>query len=117
MRISGITGVGSGRFNVPDHYTNTAGLEEPGGWNLYTYVLADPVNFIDATGEGECAVGKTIPCTATVTDGTTVGVRTVVPQPIVPSNEHKGDLAGGNPCPPVPNAPSGVTVDKNVAAA
>jgi RHS repeat-associated protein len=43
-------GVGTGRFNVPDPYQASAGPGEPGSWNRYTYVQADPVNFHDSSG-------------------------------------------------------------------
>jgi len=40
-----------GRFMNADPYRASAGPEDPGSWNKYSYVDNDPVNLIDPTGE------------------------------------------------------------------
>jgi RHS repeat-associated protein len=40
-----------GRFLTPDPYQASAELPHPGTWNQYAYVLDDPVNLVDSTGE------------------------------------------------------------------
>jgi RHS repeat-associated protein len=39
-----------GRFSSPDPYVLSGGLTNPQGWNRYSYVENDPVNFTDASG-------------------------------------------------------------------
>ena len=39
-----------GRFSSPDPYVMSGGLTNPQGWNRYSYVANDPVNFYDPTG-------------------------------------------------------------------
>jgi len=39
-----------GRFSSPDPYVMSGGLTNPQGWNRYSYVANDPVNFHDPTG-------------------------------------------------------------------
>jgi RHS repeat-associated protein len=39
-----------GRFLSPDPYQASAGAENPGSWNRYTYVVGDPINQVDPTG-------------------------------------------------------------------
>jgi RHS repeat-associated protein len=54
--------VGTGRFNTPDPYqANNGGpgdSAEPASWNRYTYVVGDPINYVDPTGQ---AYGPTPP--------------------------------------------------------
>jgi RHS repeat-associated protein len=40
----------SGRFLTADPYMASGGPEDPGSWNRYAYVAADPVNFNDPIG-------------------------------------------------------------------
>ena len=40
-----------GRFMSADPYKASAGAEDPGSWNMYSYVQEDPINRIDPTGE------------------------------------------------------------------
>jgi RHS repeat-associated protein len=42
-----------GRFMTPDPYGPSAKLSLPTSWNRYTYVLGDPMNFNDPTGNDE----------------------------------------------------------------
>jgi RHS repeat-associated protein len=39
-----------GRFSSPDPYVMSGGLTHPQGWNRYSYVANDPVNFYDPEG-------------------------------------------------------------------
>jgi RHS repeat-associated protein len=39
-----------GRFSSPDPYVMSGGLTNPQGWNRYSYVANDPVNFYDPAG-------------------------------------------------------------------
>jgi RHS repeat-associated protein len=39
-----------GRFNTVDPMNNSAGLNEPGSWNRYSYVAGDPINRSDPRG-------------------------------------------------------------------
>jgi RHS repeat-associated protein len=39
-----------GRFSSPDPYVMSGGLTNPQGWNRYSYVANDPVNYNDPTG-------------------------------------------------------------------
>jgi len=39
-----------GRFSSPDPFVMSGGLTNPQGWNRYSYVANDPVNFHDPTG-------------------------------------------------------------------
>jgi len=39
-----------GRFSSPDPYVMSGGLTNPQGWNRYSYVANDPVNFHDPAG-------------------------------------------------------------------
>jgi RHS repeat-associated protein len=39
-----------GRFSSPDPYVMSGGLTNPQGWNRYSYVANDPVNFDDPAG-------------------------------------------------------------------
>jgi RHS repeat-associated protein len=39
-----------GRFSSPDPYVMSGGLTNPQGWNRYSYVANDPVNFHDPDG-------------------------------------------------------------------
>jgi RHS repeat-associated protein len=39
-----------GRFSSPDPYVMSGGLTNPQGWNRYSYVANDPVNFYDPEG-------------------------------------------------------------------
>ena len=39
-----------GRFMSADPYKASAGAEDPGSWNKYSYVQNDPVNFVDPNG-------------------------------------------------------------------
>ena len=39
-----------GRFSSPDPYVMSGGLTNPQGWNRYSYVANDPVNFYDPRG-------------------------------------------------------------------
>lgn len=43
---------GTGRFTTPDPYMNSAGLGDPGSWNLYAYLPNDPINAHDPSGLG-----------------------------------------------------------------
>jgi len=43
-----------GRFSSPDPYVMSGGLTNPQGWNRYSYVANDPVNFYDPTGLFPC---------------------------------------------------------------
>jgi len=43
-----------GRFMTPDPYRGSAQPQNPQSWNRYGYVLGDPVNSNDPTGEGNC---------------------------------------------------------------
>jgi RHS repeat-associated protein len=40
-----------GRFFTPDPYGPSADARTPKSWNRYAYVLGDPINFFDPTGE------------------------------------------------------------------
>lgn len=42
---------GFGRFSSPDNFLNATRPQNPASWNLYTYVLNNPLRSIDATGE------------------------------------------------------------------
>ena len=44
-------GSGGGRFASPDPYIASGGASDPRSWNRYGYVLGDPVNFTDRTGQ------------------------------------------------------------------
>ena len=55
-----------GRFWSADR-AGHADLADPQSWNQYAYTKGDPVNFNDAGGTGDCAVGQPIPCTENVT--------------------------------------------------
>lgn len=50
---------GEGRFNSADPYkANSGGSGDPSNphsWNRYAYVHGDPTNFMDSTGQYECA--------------------------------------------------------------
>ena len=52
-----------GRFSTPDPYsatpTSPKSLSDPAGWNRFTYVGGDPINFVDRTGEIRCGGGTT----------------------------------------------------------
>jgi RHS repeat-associated protein len=39
-----------GRFSSPDPYVMSGGLTNPQGWNRYSYVANDPVNYYDPRG-------------------------------------------------------------------
>ena len=39
-----------GRFSIPDPYVLSGGLTNPQGWNRYSYVANDPVNYYDPRG-------------------------------------------------------------------
>jgi len=39
-----------GRFSSPDPYVMSGGLTNPQGWNRYSYVANDPVNYYDPSG-------------------------------------------------------------------
>jgi RHS repeat-associated protein len=43
-----------GRFSSPDPYVMSGGLTNPQGWNRYSYVANDPVNFHDPSGLVAC---------------------------------------------------------------
>ena len=43
-----------GRFSSPDPYVMSGGLANPQGWNRYSYVGNDPVNFNDPSGLVPC---------------------------------------------------------------
>ena len=43
-------GSGVGRFLTSDPYQASGGASQPGSWNRYAYVEADPVNYNDASG-------------------------------------------------------------------
>jgi len=43
-----------GRFSSPDPYVMSGGLTNPQGWNRYSYVGNDPVNFNDPSGLVPC---------------------------------------------------------------
>jgi RHS repeat-associated protein len=43
-----------GRFSSPDPYVLSGGLTNPQGWNRYSYVANDPVNFNDPSGLVPC---------------------------------------------------------------
>ncbi len=47
-----------GRFTSPDPYMASAGLEDPGSWNRYTYVVGDPIRFNDPSGLFYCDMLK-----------------------------------------------------------
>ena len=44
---------GYGRFSTPDNFLNATRAENPATWNLYVYVLNNPLRYIDPTGEIE----------------------------------------------------------------
>jgi RHS repeat-associated protein len=78
FRDSSVAGVGEDYANAR-YYKNNFGrfwsadraghadLADPQSWNQYAYTKGDPVNFNDAGGTGDCAVGQPIPCTENVT--------------------------------------------------
>lgn len=91
----------TGRFLSPD----PAGLDavdasNPSSWNRYTYVHGDPVNYNDKNGTGECAVGKSVPCTITVTGSSPPGA--------IPTPGYSPGSANGRAIPrePSPEAPT-----------
>ena len=42
---------GHGRFTSPDNFLNDTSQIEPKSWNLYVYVLNNPMNSVDPLGE------------------------------------------------------------------
>jgi RHS repeat-associated protein len=42
---------GFGRFSSPDNFLNATTPESPESWNLYAYVLNNPLRLVDRTGE------------------------------------------------------------------
>ena len=46
-----------GRFLTPDPYQSSGGPADPQSWNRYAYVVNDPVNYNDPTGEIAVKVG------------------------------------------------------------
>ena len=53
-----------GRFWSPDPAASNLDQNNPQTWNMYAYVNGDPVNFNDASGEGQppgCQVGQPVP--------------------------------------------------------
>jgi RHS repeat-associated protein len=47
-----------GRFSSPDPYVMSGGLTNPQGWNRYSYVANDPVNYYDPEGLfARCPIG------------------------------------------------------------
>jgi RHS repeat-associated protein len=46
-----------GRFLSPDPYQSSGGPADPQSWNRYAYVLNDPINYNDPTGEIAVTVG------------------------------------------------------------
>jgi RHS repeat-associated protein len=47
-----------GRFMTPDPNSGSGQAGNPQSWNRYAYVLGDPVNGIDPTGEGTCSASS-----------------------------------------------------------
>jgi len=45
-----------GRFTTPDPYKASAGANDPGSWNRYSYVSGDPVNYNDPAGLATCSI-------------------------------------------------------------
>jgi hypothetical protein len=106
-----------------DPYKASAGAEDPGSWNRYSYVGGDPVNFSDPSGFDKCAPGSN--CVETIA--------TVDRVPYAYSQELRGlspsiltvreydDIHGFLPrCLPLPKAVPGVSGDQianNVAEA
>jgi RHS repeat-associated protein len=73
---------GDGRFLSPDPYQASAGPEDPGSWNRYSYVGGDPINYYDPSG-----LAKFCP------DGN--GCRAPVPPPAnCPAEFWKAECAG-----------------------
>ena len=47
---------GAGRFMTADPYKASAGANDPGSWNRYSYVRGDPANYIDPNGLADFSV-------------------------------------------------------------
>lgn len=109
-----------GRFLTVDPLGSSAKLAMPQSWNRYGYVLGDPVNANDPTGQYPCgstlAYGPDGVISTTVYDcpdllpfnvplrGRSYGVLTI----------QDWEDVHPAPCPPIPEAPSNADIDENV---